>query len=111
LLQAADEGLIVPGEIVRAAVFARVESSYQIRREEIPEKLEPFRLALRDLLPGASGNVMERLIAKYFYKCLKLDFPQNAEWTLIDYVKHARHMIEGNGGEKQPDPSSRLQHR
>jgi hypothetical protein len=52
---------------------------------------------------------MERLIAKYLYKCLKLDFPQNAEWTLTDYVNHARHMIEENGGEKQLDPSSGFQ--
>jgi DNA-binding winged helix-turn-helix (wHTH) protein len=102
---------MVPGEIVRAAVFARVESSYQIRREEIPEKLEPFRLALLDLLCGTSGRVIERLIAKYLYKCLKLDFPQNAEWTLTDYVNHARHMIEGNGGEKQSNSSSRLRSR
>ena len=68
-------------------------------------------MALRDLLLGTSDKVMERLIAKYFYKCLELDFPQNAEWTLVDYVNHARHMIEGNGGEKQSDPSSRLRSR
>ena len=50
LLEAVDEGLLVPGEIVRAAIYERLERSYQIKRGEIPEKLETFHLALQDLL-------------------------------------------------------------
>ena len=33
LLEAVDEGLLVPGEIVRAAIYERIERSYQVRRE------------------------------------------------------------------------------
>jgi hypothetical protein len=89
LLQSIDDGLLVPGEIVRAAIYDRVERSYQIRREEIPEKLELFHKALRDLL-AAGGEVLERLIAKNLYRRLDLNFNQHENWTLLDYVDEAK---------------------
>ena len=89
LLQSIDDGLLVPGEIVRAAIYNRVERSYQTRREEIPEKLELFHKALRDLL-AAGGEVLERLIAKNLYRRLDLNFNQHENWTLLDYVDEAK---------------------
>jgi hypothetical protein len=89
LLEAVDEGFLVPGEIVRAAIYERLERSYCIKRGEIPEKLQTFQLALEDLL-GAGGKVMEKLIAKSLYRRLKLNFTQHDGWTLIDYVNHAK---------------------
>jgi hypothetical protein len=94
LLQAVDDGLLVPGEIVRAAIYERLEKSYHIRREEIPEKLETFHRALQDLL-GKSANVMEKLIAKNFYICLGLGFAAHDDRTLVDYVNHARGQKRG----------------
>ena len=91
LVLAFDEALLVPGEIVRTAIYGRIERSYQIRREEIPEKLETFHQALQDLL-GAGGKVMEKLIAKSLYRRLKLSFAQHDGWTLVDYVNHAKEM-------------------
>ena len=95
LVLAVDEALLVPGEIVRTAIYERIERSYQIRREEIPEKLETFCQALQDLL-GAGGKVMEKLIAKSLYRRLKLSFTEHDGWTLVDYVKHAKRS-EANG--------------
>ena len=89
LLEAVDEGLLVPGEIVRAAIYERLERSYQVKRGEIPEKLETFQLALEDLL-GKSAKVMEKLIAKSLYRRLKLNSTQHYGWTLVDYVNHAK---------------------
>lgn len=57
LVLAVDEALLVPGEIVRTAIYERVERSYQIRRGEIPEKLETFHRALQELL-GVDGKIM-----------------------------------------------------
>jgi len=45
LIQAVDEALLVPGEIVRTAIYEHIERSYQVRREEIPEKLKTFHRA------------------------------------------------------------------
>lgn len=89
LFQAIDQGLAVPGEIVRAAIYERVEKSYQLKREDIPEKLESFHLALQDLL-GAGAKVIEKLIAKSLYRRLGLNFTEHANWSIVDYVNHAR---------------------
>ena len=82
LLQAVDDGLSVPGEIVRTAIYQRIERSYRLRREEIPEKLETFQQALQDLLGEPSAKVMEKLIAKNLYRRLGLNFTEHANWTL-----------------------------
>jgi hypothetical protein len=89
LALAVDEALLVPGEIVRTAIYKRIERSYQFRREEIPEKLETFHQALQKLL-SKSGKVMEKLIAKSLYRRLKLNFTEHDGWTLVDYVNHAK---------------------
>ncbi len=89
LLEAVDEGLLVPGEIVRKAIYERIERSYQLKREDIPEQLEAFHLALHDLL-GNSAKVMERVIARNLYSRFKTNFIEHADWTLVDYVNHVR---------------------
>jgi len=89
LLQAIDDALLVPGELVRAAIYSRVEKSYRIRREEIPEKLGLFHEALQQVL-GASAMVMERMIAKNLYHRLDLNFSDHEHWTVLDYVDHAK---------------------
>ena len=89
LLQAVDDGLSVPGEIVRTAIYDRIEKSYGLKREDIPEKLEAFHRALEDLL-GESAKVMEKLIARKLYSHLGLGFTHRDGWTLVEYVNHVR---------------------
>jgi len=89
LAQALDDGLSVPGEIVMTAIYDRIEKSYGLKREDIPEKLEAFHRALEDLL-GESAKVMEKLIAKNLYRRLGLNFTEHANWSIVDYVNHAR---------------------
>jgi hypothetical protein len=93
LLHAIDDGLAVPGEIVRTAIYDRIERSYQLRREEIPDHLDTFHKAFQDLL-GASAKVMEKIIAKNLYQRLGLNFTPRPEWTLIEYVDHAKSTSE-----------------
>jgi hypothetical protein len=92
LLDAVDHALLVLGETARLAIYDCVESSYQIRREEIPEKLEAVHGALTDLL-GKGGNMVERVAAENLYKSLHLTFEPNEDWTLIDYVNHAKRVM------------------
>ena len=89
LLDAVDYGLLALGEIVRATIYDRIEERYQVRREEIPEKLDTFHKALQELL-GRGAEVMRRLIAKNLYKTLNLKFAENENWTLVDYVQNAK---------------------
>ncbi len=87
LVQAVHYGLLALGEIPRQVIYNRIRSSYGIGPEEIPEKLESFQRALRELL-GTSAKVMEKLIAKNFYSRLGLNFKEHKDWTLVDYVSH-----------------------
>jgi hypothetical protein len=89
LLDAVDYGLLAPGEIVRATIYGRIEESYQIRREEIPDHLDTFYKALQELL-GKGAEVLRRLIVKNLYSRLDLEYTEHDNWTLVDYVHHAR---------------------
>jgi len=89
LLKAVDYGLLVFGENVRKTIYERLESYHQIKRGEIPEKLESFHGALVGLF-GGGGSVVERLIAKKLYLTLRLNFEAHDNWTLPEYVNHAK---------------------
>jgi hypothetical protein len=95
LLEAVDFGLLVPGETVRATIYERLETVYGIKREEIPEKLPAFHQALRELV-GSVANVLERVIAKNLYSRLGLSFVKHEDWTLVDYVDHAKKSAGGH---------------
>ena len=92
LLKAVDYGLLVFGENVRKTIYDRVESYYQMKRGEIPEKLDSFHGALVGLF-GRGGSVVERLIAKKLYLTLQLRFEAHENWTLVDYVNHAKKAV------------------
>jgi hypothetical protein len=89
LLEAVDYGLMVLGEIVRQAIYERIEKDHGVKRTEIPERLEAFHKALGSVL-GVSAKTVERLIAKNLYQRLGLSFTPRPEWTLIEYVDHAK---------------------
>jgi len=88
-LEAVDYGLIVLGEIVRQAIYERIEKDHGLKRTEIPERLEAFHKALESTL-GMSAKTVERLTAKNLYQRLGLNFTPRPEWTLIEYVDHAK---------------------
>ncbi len=99
-LEAVDDGLIILGEIVRQAIYELIEKDYGLKRTEIPERLEAFQKALRNML-GMSAKTVERLIAKNLYQRLGLNFTPRPEWTLGDYISHMKEASvrhQGNSG-------------
>jgi hypothetical protein len=95
LLEAVDHGLMVLGERVRQAIYDRVERTHGLKREEIHEKLDVFHDALTSAL-GVGAKPVERLIAKNLYQTLGLNFTPHPEWTLIEYVAHAKATQKSN---------------
>jgi len=89
LLESVDYGLNVLGEIVRQTIYERVEKDHELKRTEIPERLEAFHKALGSVL-GVSAKTVERLIARNLYQRLGLNFTPRPEWTLVEYVDHAK---------------------
>jgi hypothetical protein len=99
LREATDYGLLALGEIVRETIYQRIERTHQVKRKEIPEKLDTFHKALQGTL-GAAAKVIERLIAKNFYSRLDLDFTEHNDWTIVEYFDHAK---TARGGELHLD--------
>jgi len=89
VLDAVDHGLLALGSVVRETIYWRIEESHQVKREEIPEKLDSFHKALQQLL-GRGAGVISYLIAKNLYTRLDLKFTQHENWTLVDYVHNAK---------------------
>jgi hypothetical protein len=89
LLDAVDDALLIFGEAVRAAIYDCIEERYQIRREEIPDRLEAFHRALEELL-GKNWETVKRLIVENLYSRLDLEFTEQEGWTLADYLYCAR---------------------
>lgn len=87
--EAVHEGLLVLGEIVRTAIYNYFETRYQIKREEIPRRLEAFHKALMGII-GAGAKIIEKLIAKRLYSRLGLSFIEHEDWTLVEYVEDAK---------------------
>jgi len=105
LLQAIDNGLLVFGENTRYVIYHHIARRHRIERERIPERLEAFHKALRDLL-GEGGRIVETYIAKSMYGMFDLKFREYEEWTIVDYVDDVRKpqnlrqlgIPSGNGG-------------
>jgi len=101
LVEATDHGLLALGEIARESLYERVEKDYQVKRDQIPEKLLAFHTALLELI-GTGAKVLERLIARDLYKRLGLVFVYHGDWTLVDYVRHAK-PADATGAMTTPD--------
>jgi hypothetical protein len=89
MLQATDYGLMVLGETVRATIYQCFESKYQLKREEIPEKLDTFHEALESMT-GAGAKAIERQIARDLYSRLGLEFAGRMDWTIVEYFDYAK---------------------
>lgn len=93
LLGAVDKGLLILGESSRHAIYYHVERSHQVRREEIPERLEAFNKALRGIF-GEGAKIIEKIIARNLYSRLALRFEEHENWTIANYVDNAKKAIE-----------------
>jgi len=95
LIDAVDYGLMVLGEIVRRTIYERIENDYRLKRADFPEQLEAFHKALQGIL-GMGAKTVERLIAKNLYQRLGLNFVVHSDWTVVEYINHARAALDLN---------------
>lgn len=89
LLESIDEGLKILGESCRHPIYYYIEKSCQVKREEIPDRIEAFDKCLEGLL-GAGAKAVEKLIAKNLYSGFGLNFEEHENWTLVEYVNNAK---------------------
>ncbi len=82
LLDAVDYGLLALGEIVRDTIYQCIEERHQVGREQIPDHLDTFYMALKDLL-GQGAESIKRLIMKRFCSSVGVTFTEREPWTSI----------------------------
>jgi hypothetical protein len=91
LLDSVDEALLYLGESARQSIYSHIEMNFKMSRNEIPQNLEHFQLALEKIF-GIGSSFIEILIMKSLYAkigCL-LPMEKNEQLEFIKYVKTAR---------------------
>jgi hypothetical protein len=92
LLEAIDEGLSGLGEAGKASIYIHLEGLFNIRKQEIPNKLNDFSNALERIF-GLGARHLEILIMKNLHEkvgCLcKLDGPSwlASDLTFTRYIE------------------------
>jgi len=90
LLDAIDETLsLVLSERAKEVIYAHLEKYYDLRREEVPLKLDVFASCLEKIF-GRAAAIMEKMVLKRFYSKLGIDFEETKDWGFKDYIISAK---------------------
>ncbi|UCG36569.1 MAG: hypothetical protein JSV64_08220 [Candidatus Bathyarchaeota archaeon] len=94
LLEAVDEGLLALGESCKASVYFYVEQHFNVKREEIPQKIEVFSEAIEKIF-GVGADYLEILIMKRLH--VKIGAPFKAgeldDLTFLEYIYAAKNRL------------------
>ena len=89
LLKAIDESLSSLGDSARQAVYYHLENSFNLRKVEIPEKIEIFSNAIEDIF-GDGAKLLKIQIMKYLHEkvgCEIMHYASQTELVFSDYIK------------------------
>lgn len=81
LLEAIDDVLSSLGETPKKAIYYRLETAFNIKTKEIPDKIDVFSRALESLF-GVGAEHLEILFMKSLYAKVK----DAGEWTSCEWV-------------------------
>lgn len=90
LLEAVDESLSSLGESSKQSIYFHLDNSFNIKKQEIPNKVEAFVDALEKIF-GLGADFIESLILKRLAEKIELDSKwRPKELTLAEYVNVAK---------------------
>lgn len=91
LLEAVDQGLSSLGESSKQAIFFHLEKRFNIKKQEIPHRIEAFADALEKIF-GLGANFVEILIMKQLHEKVggSLEWSESKDLTFIEYVTAAK---------------------
>lgn len=106
LSQTIDENLKkIFRETATHIIYQFLENNYSLKREEIPEKLEPFIEGLHEFFrPGV--HMIEQSILKELHVKLGLRYKSKKGYRFIDYIDDLENVYHAI---KNPPKSKRLQ--
>jgi len=95
LLEAIDEGLSSIGESSKQAIYYHLEKGFNIKRQEIPCKIEVFTYAIEKIF-GLGANFLEILIMKRLYEKVGGHFRwySSKDFAFTEYVAVARESFQ-----------------
>lgn len=96
LSEAVEEGLSSLGDSPKQAIFFHLETSFEIRKDNIPTNLTEFAKALEKIF-GPGAFYLEKLIVKRLYEKLGLKFEEEETWNFLEYVDNAKKHLSLQG--------------
>lgn len=94
LLESLDEAIrAVLGDIPRQTLFSSLEENFDIKREDIPHRMEDFQKAFSALF-GKAAPVMTRVIARNLCDMLHIPYYERKDLDLKMYVEDCRRRYE-----------------
>ena len=96
LLSAVDEGLCLLGDSSKQAILFHLETSFQVKEENIPSNLMEFKRAL-DSIFGPGADYLEKVIVKRLHEKLGLRFEEDKDTNFLEYVEIAKSRILKEG--------------
>ena len=104
VLEAVDEGLSLLGECSKQALFSYLDSTFKIKKQDIPEKIEEFTNAIERIF-GNGAKLLEIEILRQLCKKVEHNFEYTSKRNdsfFIDYVEAVRDCT--NATERVPFP-------
>ena len=100
LREAVDEGLSSLGENSKQAIYFHLEKSFNVKKQEIPYKIEAFANAIEKIF-GLGANFLEILIMKKLYEKIGQTFKMHGSENLkfTKYVAAAKRSFLGERDE------------
>lgn len=91
LLKTVDEGLSSLGETSKQAIYFHLEKSFNIKKNEIPHKIETFAEAIEKIF-GLGANFLEILIMKRLYEKIggRFKWHKSLDFAFAEYVAAAK---------------------
>ena len=95
LLEAIDEGLSSLGNSPKEAIYFHLDRSFNIKKEQIPGKIEAFENAIENIF-GIGANFLEIIIMKQLYIKVGGAFELNetARLAFAEYVATAKRAFQ-----------------
>jgi hypothetical protein len=81
------------GASVAVAMFDQMYEHYDLTLENLPDRLDTFFSVLEDAFGYKLSRVLSRVIARKLYAQLSLEFAENPEKGLLEYVEEARNKL------------------
>jgi hypothetical protein len=89
LMSAVDEGLCLLGDSSKQAILFHLETSFQLKKENIPSSLTEFQRALEGIF-GPGATYIEKIIVKRLHEKLGLKLEESKNTDFLKRVEVAR---------------------